>query len=89
MKITVEISMYPLKNEYVKPIDDFIKTLYKYNVEVTSNFTSTHVIGEFDEVMKAINTEIKEVFKSGQTSFVLKVLNNDLSEVVDLSGLRV
>ena len=88
MKITVEISMYPLQNEYVKPIDDFIKALYKYNVEVTSNFTSTHVIGEFNEVMRAVNSEIKEVFSSGQTSFVLKILNDDLSEVVDLSGLR-
>ncbi len=88
MKVTVEISMYPLKEVYVKPIDDFIRALYKYNVEVTSNFTSTHVIGEFDEVMRAVNSEIKEVFKEGQTSFVIKVLNEDLSEKVDLSGLR-
>ena len=88
MIITVEISMYPLKDEYVKHIDDFIKALYKYNVRVTSNFTSTHVIGEFDEVMKAVNTEMKVVFKNGQTSFVMKVLNDDLSEEVDLSGLR-
>lgn len=88
MKVTVEISMYPLKEVYVKPIDDFIRALYKYNVEVTSNFTSTHVIGEFDEVMRAVNSEIKEVFKEGQTSFVMKVLNEDLSEKVDLSGLR-
>ena len=88
MKVTVEISMYPLKEVYVKPIDDFIRALYKYNVEVTSNFTSTHVIGEFDEVMRAVNLEIKEVFKEGQTSFVIKVLNEDLSEKVDLSGLR-
>jgi len=88
MKVTVEISMYPLKEVYVKPIDDFIRALYKYNVEVTSNFTSTHVIGEFDEVMRAVNSEIKEVFKEGQTSFVIKVLNEDLSEIVDLSGLR-
>lgn len=88
MKVTVEISMYPLKVVYVKPIDDFIKALYKFDVEVTSNFTSTHVIGEFDEVMRAINSEIKEVFNEGQTAFVLKVLNEDLSEKVDLSGLR-
>jgi uncharacterized protein YqgV (UPF0045/DUF77 family) len=88
MKVTVEISMYPLKEVYVKPIDDFIRALYKYDVEVTSNFTSTHVIGEFDEVMRAVNSEIKEVFKEGQTSFVMKVLNEDLSEKVDLSDLR-
>jgi uncharacterized protein YqgV (UPF0045/DUF77 family) len=88
MIVTVEISMYPLKEVYVKPIDDFIRALYKYDVEVTSNFTSTHVIGEFDEVMRAVNSEIKEVFQEGQTSFVMKVLNEDLSEKVDLSGLR-
>ena len=88
MIVTVEISMYPLKEVYVKPIDDFIRALYKYDVEVTSNFTSTHVIGEFDEVIRAVNSEIKEVFQEGQTSFVMKVLNEDLSEKVDLSGLR-
>jgi uncharacterized protein YqgV (UPF0045/DUF77 family) len=88
MIVTVEISMYPLKEVYVKPIDDFIRALYKYDVEVTSNFMSTHVIGEFDEVMRAVNSEIKEVFQEGQTSFVMKVLNEDLSEKVDLSGLR-
>ena len=88
MIVTVEISMYPLKEVYVKPIDDFIRALHKYNVEVTSNFTSTHVIGEFVEVMHAVNTEIKKVFQEGQTSFVMKVLNEDLSEKVDLSGLR-
>ena len=87
MIVTVEISMYPLKEVYVKPIDDFIRALYKYDVEVTSNFTSTHVIGEFDEVMRAVNSEIKEVFQEGQTSFVMKVLNEDLSEKVDLSLL--
>lgn len=88
MKITVEISMYPLKAQFTKDIEKFIRALYTYNVKVTSTFTCTHVIGEFDEVMRAINTEIKRVFAEGQTCFAMKVLNGDLSEKVDLSDLR-
>lgn len=88
MKITVEISMYPLKNDYLPKIDAFIKALYVYPVKVSSTFSCTHVIGEFDAVMNAINTEIKSVFGEGQTCFAMKVLNGDLSKKVDLSGLR-
>ena len=88
MQVTVEISMYPLRDAYLEPIDAFIKALYKYPVAVTSTMSCTHVIGEFDEVMMAINTEMKVVFEEGQTCFAMKVLNGDLSEKVDLSGLR-
>lgn len=88
MKITVEISMYPLRPNFTKDIEKFIRALYHYDVKVTSTFTCTHVIGAFDEVMKAINTEIKNVFAEGQTCFTMKVLNGDLSEKVDLSDLR-
>ena len=88
MKVTVEISMYPLREDYVLHVDNFIKALYKYNVSITSNYTSTHVIGEFSEVMTAINSEMEIAFKNGKASFVLKVLSGDLNQEIDLSELR-
>jgi uncharacterized protein YqgV (UPF0045/DUF77 family) len=88
MEITVEISMYPLTNDYLPKIDAFIKALYSYDVEVTSTMSCTHVTGSFEKVMNAIQTEIKNVLKEGQTCFAMKILNGNLREKVDLSELR-
>ena len=41
MQVSIEISLYPLKNEFIPPIDDFIKKLEKYNdVEIMKNLES-------------------------------------------------
>jgi uncharacterized protein YqgV (UPF0045/DUF77 family) len=80
MKATVEISKYPLNADYEPPIIDFIERLNaNKNVQVKTNATATHVVGEFDEVMSLLQAEIKSSFeKYGKAIFVMKVLNGDL-----------
>ncbi len=80
MKITVEISMYPLREKYEEPILDFIAQLNKYpNVKVTTNSTSTHLNGELDEVFRLLQIEIEQSFeKYGKVIMVSKILNADL-----------
>lgn len=80
MKTTVEISKYPLNADYEPPILDFIGRLKAIpNIEVKTNATSTHIVGNFDEVMNVLQNEIKTSFeKYGKAIFVMKVLNGDL-----------
>ena len=80
MKVTIEISKYPLNADYEPPILDFIGRLKSNaNITVKTNATSTHVVGEFDKVMNVLQKEIKDSFeKYGKAIFVMKVLNGAL-----------
>ncbi|MCC7332137.1 MAG: hypothetical protein IT232_05945 [Flavobacteriales bacterium] len=80
MKTTVEISNYPLHADYIPPIKDFIDRLNQHpTILVKTNATSTHLVGDYDEVMNVLHHEIKNSFeKYGKMIFVLKVLNGAL-----------
>ncbi|MCW8898808.1 MAG: thiamine-binding protein [Flavobacteriales bacterium] len=80
MKTTIEISNYPLNANYIPPIQDFIDRISVHtNIKVKVNATSTHIVGEIDEVMPIIQQEIKTSFeKYGKMIFVMKVLNGAL-----------
>lgn len=82
MKISVELSFYPLRDEFLKPISDFIDHLKEYNsLFVRVNGMSTHVVGDYDEVMDALKTEMKAALEIPHSLFVMKVLNTDLREI--------
>lgn len=80
MKTTIEISNYPLTIEYETQILDFIGRIKQYKtILVKVNTTSTHLVGDYDDVMIALNKEIKTSFeKFGQMIFVVKVLKGAL-----------
>ena len=82
MKTSVEISYYPLTEQYLKPIGDFIDRLNTHKTIVAkTNGMSTQVFGEYDDVMKVISTEIKDSFALPHSVFVLKIINADLREI--------
>jgi uncharacterized protein YqgV (UPF0045/DUF77 family) len=80
MRTTVELSKYPLNADYEPPILDFIGRLHAHqNITVKTNATSTHVVGDYDEVMPILQKEIRASFeKYGKAIFVMKILNGDL-----------
>jgi uncharacterized protein YqgV (UPF0045/DUF77 family) len=81
MKTSVDISYYPLHDEYVVPILDFIKRLNQYKeIVVETNGMSTQVFGEYDDVMTALISEIKKSFEVPHSVFVLKVVNAHLQK---------
>ena len=82
MVCSVEISMYPLKENFKPSIIAFIKKIRKYPfVKVTTNGMSTQVFGEYKKVMNAINTEMENTFlNENSVVFNLKVINSDLEE---------
>lgn len=78
MKTSIEISYYPLQEEFKEPIKRFIANLEKQpGVEVKRNSISTQVFGEYDAVMSATTRCIKEAFELPNSIFVLKVMNLD------------
>nr|WP_136249887.1 hypothetical protein [Ningiella ruwaisensis] len=77
MKLLVEISLYPLAEEYVVPIQDFIDRLNSYGeLEVKTSTTNTLVKGNYEFVMDILGREIKRTHEEvGQAIFVCKFLN--------------
>jgi len=81
MKVSVDISLYPIKNEYQKPILDFIAELRASEFKVIENDLSTQIFGEYDMVMPFLNSKIKDVFFDDNLYiFVLKIIKGDRSE---------
>jgi uncharacterized protein YqgV (UPF0045/DUF77 family) len=79
MKISVEVSYYPLKVEYIPPIKDFIARMNEYeNLKVETNNMSTQVFGEYFDVMDALTKEIHKSFDLPHSIFVMKIINADL-----------
>lgn len=82
MIISAEVSYYPLKDKYLVPIQQFIDRIDAYpDLFVRPNGMSTHVIGEYDQVLAALSTEIKRAFEVPDSVFVLKLLNTDMRRV--------
>lgn len=81
MKLSVEISKYPLHQDYIPFIKDFIDRLNQYpELTVITNTLSTQIFGDYDLVMQMLNNEIKTSYQQfGKAVFVCKFLTGDLS----------
>jgi uncharacterized protein YqgV (UPF0045/DUF77 family) len=80
MRITAEMSLYPLKDGPVPEIIDFIRELRsRDDIEIVSNQLSTQLRGEFDAVTSAINRCMRRAMEAPNTVvLVVKYLNVDL-----------
>lgn len=78
MKVAVDISLYPLDRDFIPPISDVIERLNQHDsLEVWTNAMSTQLVGEFDDVMDALRTELGATFERlPKAVFVMKMLNN-------------
>ena len=82
MKTSIEISYYPLNEEYLKPIGSFIDRLHEYpELIIRTNGMSTQIFGEYDIVMSVVTKEIKKSFELPHSIFILKVINADLQQI--------
>jgi uncharacterized protein YqgV (UPF0045/DUF77 family) len=76
MDIGVEISLYPLDQDFIPPIQDFIDRLNADSrLRVNTNSMSTQVFGRYEEVFAALQRELRPSFERGNKSvFVMKFL---------------
>ncbi len=79
MRISVEMSLYPLKEDYAPYIHSFLEALNaEPEISVRTNALSTQVYGEYDLVMATITAALKQQFEKGAPlSLVSKVLSVD------------
>jgi len=77
--VSVDISLYPLKENFIAPIDDFIASLQKYeNIEVRTNSISTQLFGEYDVIMDILKKEISKTFDIEKNVVLnVKIVNGD------------
>ena len=86
MRISVDISLYPLTEGYVEPILAFIAQLETNpKLVVRRNSLSTQVFGEYRDVMDTIDSEMEAVFDQLPHSvFAMKFIGTDRADVVDV-----
>jgi uncharacterized protein YqgV (UPF0045/DUF77 family) len=80
MKISVELTLTPLQNEFEAPIISFIKKLRASGLTVLENPLSTQVYGDYDTVMKLVTSELKNTFELIDSGILfMKIVKSDRS----------
>ena len=76
MEIGVEISLYPLHQQYIPPIEDFIARLNAGGgLRIVTNSMSTQIFGDYDTLMQRLLRELRTTFEHNDKAvFVMKVL---------------
>jgi uncharacterized protein YqgV (UPF0045/DUF77 family) len=76
MEIGIEISLYPLHQQYIAPIQAFIDRLNAdHRLRVVTNSMSTQVFGDYEAVMQTLVRELRVTFEGNDKAvFVMKVL---------------
>lgn len=81
MRISVELTLTPLQNEFEQPIIDFIKKLRASGLTILENPLSTQVYGDYDKVMQLITSELKNSFELIDNGILLmKIVKSDRSD---------
>lgn len=80
MKISVELSLYPLDDKFLPIIQDIVERITgDKRVEAIVNTMSTQIFGDFESVMAVVNETVEYSFKTyGKQVFVAKFLNSDV-----------
>lgn len=85
METSVDISLYPLKDDFIPPIADFIQRIGDYDgVHVVRGDLSTQLFGDYDLIMDLLKVEIRRSWETwGKGTFVIKFLMDDLRGLAD------
>mgnify|MGYP005861092605 CR=1 FL=1 len=78
MQCSIEISLYPLRDDYLPPIDAFIAALGEAgDIEFEVGPMSTRIHGDYDRVMAVVTEAMRESLERGRGAFVMKILGID------------
>ncbi len=81
MQLTAELSLYPLADDYIPVIDDFIATArQRPGVTVVTNAMSTQLCGDWDAVFELVNQALRDSHaRHGRQVLVCKFIPGDLA----------
>ncbi|MCH8866931.1 MAG: hypothetical protein IID58_08780 [Proteobacteria bacterium] len=88
MELSVDISKYPLADDYIPAIKDFIERLHAIEgLSVVVNTMSTQVFGDYDLVMNSLKEEIRRSYEQfGKAIFVCKFIGVNLDPALKPHG---
>jgi uncharacterized protein YqgV (UPF0045/DUF77 family) len=88
MEISVEISKYPLADDYIPAIKSFIDRLNQVEgLSIVTNTMSTQVFGDYDLVMDTLKEEIRLSWEQfGKSIFVCKFIGTNLDPALNPHG---
>ena len=80
MKISVELTLTPLQDNFEPAIIDFIKNLRNSGLTVLENPLSTQVFGDYDAVMELLQKEMKVALEAVDRGLLyIKIVKSDRS----------
>ena len=81
MQISVELSCYPLADDFIPMISGFIKKINQHpEVAAITNTMSTQLFGESKVVMSLLSEAMESSWaKDGKAVFVCKFINAELN----------
>ena len=84
MKLTAELSLYPLQEDYIPVIDSFIDHCREnQGLTIVTNAMSTQICGEHDKVFEAVSSALQKSFQRyGKQVLVCKFIPAEL----DIAG---
>ncbi len=81
MKISVDLTLSPLQNDYETHVISFIKALRASKFTVLENPLSTQIYGDYDELMLFLTEAIKTSFEGADISVLtMKIVKTDRSD---------
>ncbi len=83
MKVSVELTLTPLNDDFESTIKAFIKKLRTLGFRVIENPLSTQIYGDYDALMSSLQEVIKNTFED--ESYVIlnmKIVKGDRSNYV-------
>ena len=83
MRVSIELTLTPLSDDFESSIKNFIKKIRALDFKVIENPLSTQIFGEYDTLMPSIQKTVKETFE--EESFVMlnmKIVKGDRSKYV-------
>jgi len=85
MKASVDISLYPLADEYIPAIKESIQRGQEYpGIAVVRTDLSTQLYGDYEQIMDLLKIELRQSWeKYGKGIFVIKFLRDDLRGLAD------
>lgn len=74
--VSVEISYYPLADDFNAPIREFLNKLSNDKLIIESGKMSTIIIGEYIDVMNLITSAMGDLMKEHPSVFNIKLSNS-------------
>ncbi len=81
MKLTAELSLYPLQEDYIDVIDAFINGAREHDgLTVITNAMSTQICGDYDRVLAVVGRELRTSYERfGRQVLVCKFIPGELA----------